>query len=62
VGFSLSAEALVELLHPLAESAERIDDPGEEVEVRPTDLSDGFEEALKRRRFNKAARIVKNDG
>ena len=62
VGFSLSAEALVELLHPFTESAERIDDPDEEVLVRPSGLSEGFEEALKRRRFNKSARIVKKDG
>lgn len=62
VGFSLNAEALVELLHPFTENTETIDDPGEEVFVQTSGLSQGFEEALKRRRFNKAARIVKEDG
>lgn len=60
-GFSLSAEALVELVHPFADGAGRVSDVGEAVNVDPDDLVAGFEEALARRRFNKATRIASDD-
>lgn len=61
VGFSLSAEALVELLDPMMEPAHRFDDVGESVSVDASEPSAGFEEALRRRRFNKSARIVDDE-
>ncbi len=57
VGVSLSAEALVELLHPLADRPDDAPDVGEAVKVSADALVAGFEEAIARRRFNKATRI-----
>lgn len=61
VGFSLSAEALVELLHPVTDRAESVDEIGGAVMVDAEEPLGGFEEALERRRYNKSARIVKDD-
>lgn len=62
VGVSLSAEALVELLHPFTDGSERGGDVTESIAVDPGDLVPGFQEALSRRRFNKATRIVSGNG
>ena len=62
VGFSLSAEALVELLDPVVDNRERIDDVAESVGVAVAAPAGGFAKALERRRFNKSARIVRSDG
>jgi ATP phosphoribosyltransferase regulatory subunit len=62
VGFSLSAEALVELLDPFTNRTERVEDVADEIVVRASSLAEGLEEALSRRRFNKSARIVSPDG
>lgn len=61
VGFSFSAEALVELLHPMSRGIERFDDVGEGIPVDTEAPLGGFEAALERRRFNKSAHIVDRD-
>lgn len=58
IGFSLSSEALVEMLHPNARREEKIGPPVETVTVDPDSPIDGFEQALQRRRFNKTTRIL----
>lgn len=62
VGFSFSAEALVELLDPILDRSERVDDIAESIPVSASEPEIGLEEALQRRRFNKSARIVRHDG
>ncbi len=58
VGFAMSSDVLVELLHPLISEASPHIDLGETVTVDLGNMVDGFEAAIRRRNQNKPARIV----
>jgi ATP phosphoribosyltransferase regulatory subunit len=58
VGFAMSSDVLVELLHPLISETSPHIDVGETVAVDVNNLVDGFEAVLERRAQNKPARVV----
>lgn len=58
IGFSLSLESLVEILHPHSSGAGSVISQGEAIFIDPTDPVKGFRGALERRRSSRATRIV----
>jgi len=61
VGFSLSSEALVELLHPKTFRDSPVERAGEAVRITEREFVEGFQLAIERRLADKPARIVAGD-